>query len=582
MRKVVIGHRGVGKTAFLARHKKYCEEKKIEVLHFDLDAVIEKRSGLSINDIFETKGEKVFREMEDATFTEIIKENKNFVISLGAGFPSDKIPSDINILFISRVTDSAGRIFLNRPRLNSKIPALEEYQDRFLLRQSQFIKYSNEIYHMPEGISEGNPVEEKIALKDFLISDAFYTLLPHEIKNIENLKENFKKIELRTDLLSNESIESLVTADKKFQWLVSIRNANRPQTTTVRLDYDCLLKSVLDVKAMPLDTIVSSHHENLQQGIEALAGFSKFHLKLSPQIENFSDLWTGHSWQQEDPKKRSFLPRSDDGRWLWYRELAKYSQSLNFVRNFTDLSDQPSPYQWLRLPKKRPAYFGAVLGKPIYFSRSPVYHQNFMAQQKSFFTAICLSESELQEFFPWLVKMGLRYSAVTAPLKKMAYELSNRRSEITEQFHAANTLVLGSEQIFSQNTDLIGFQTLIDTANLQPSDSIAVWGGGGTLSMMKSILPKAAFFSSRTATLRDHRLIEKDGFSPDVLIWSAPRSKDTKWPVSKWQPKLVVDLNYQENSMGLEYAQKINCRYLSGLSMFESQAEQQQHYWSQL
>ncbi len=582
MRKVIVGHRGVGKTAFLARHKKYCELKNIKDKHFDLDAVIEQKSGLSINEIFETKGEKFFRDIEEATFKEIITENQNFVISLGAGFASDKIPSNVHILFISRVTDSVGRIFLNRPRLSPKISALEEYQNRFSLRQSQFIKYSNEIYHMPEGIKEPNPVEEKLALNYFLISDAYYTLLAHEIKNIAQLKKNFKKIELRTDLLSNESIESLVAADKKFPWLVSIRNENRPHVTGTDFDYDCLLQDVHGQNALPAKTIISSHHENLQYGIEALAGFSDHHQKLSPRIENFSDLWSGHLWQQEDPTKRSFLPRSEDGRWGWYRELSKYSQRLNFVRSFTDLSDQPSPYQWLRLPKKRPTYFGAVLGKPIFFSRSPSYHENFMAGQKSFFLAICLSESELKEFFPWLAKLGLSYCAVTAPLKKMAYELSHRRSEITEKFHAANTLVLGSEQIFSQNTDLIGFQTLIDMAKLQPSDTIAVWGGGGTLSMMKSILPEAAFFSSRTATLRDHKLIENEGFSPDVLIWSTPRSKDTKWPVSTWQPKLVIDLNYQENSMGLEYAQKINCRYLSGLSMFESQADQQQHYWSQL
>ena len=50
MKKVFIGHRGVGKTNLLVRHSKYF----LDIQHFDLDAEIEKLENKTISEIFET------------------------------------------------------------------------------------------------------------------------------------------------------------------------------------------------------------------------------------------------------------------------------------------------------------------------------------------------------------------------------------------------------------------------------------------------------------------------------------------------------------------------------------------------
>jgi len=184
-----------------------------------------------------------------------------------------------------------------------------------------------------------------------------------------------------------------------------------------------------------------------------------------------------------------------------------------------------------------------------------------------------LSEADFNEAFDWLIALGLKYVAVTSPLKKNAFYKSTQSTNLSQQFQTANTLLIEGPQIFAENTDAEGFKSLIHLAEIKPNDSIAVWGGGGTLAMMKSVVPQAHFYSSRAPMLNQTQ--------PDVVIWSTPRTEQTQWPPENWNPRLIVDLNYRENSMGLEYAQKKKCSYISGLGMFNAQAMSQQKYWSQ-
>ena len=111
-------------------------------------------------------------------------------------------------------------------------------------------------------------------------------------------------------------------------------------------------------------------------------------------------------------------------------------------------------------------------------------------------------------------------------------------------------------------------------------EEVFVWGGGGTLEMMQKVLPGAVYFSSRSAQVR-HANPLADSLVPKVLIWAAPRGKETLWPSSMWRPRLVLDLNYKEDSMGREYAQKVGAKYQTGLSMFLAQAQGQRVFWTQ-
>ncbi len=81
MKVFLIGYMGSGKSAV---GKKLAEKLKLDFI--DFDDYIEKKSGKTISDIFESKGEEKFRSMEQKHLGEIIKK-KNAVIALGGGTP---------------------------------------------------------------------------------------------------------------------------------------------------------------------------------------------------------------------------------------------------------------------------------------------------------------------------------------------------------------------------------------------------------------------------------------------------------------------------------------------------------------
>lgn len=80
---ILIGFMGAGKTSF---GKWLAKEKGMEFV--DTDDMIVKLHGLSIPEIFETRGEEVFRDMETELLKTLVSEKKNnMVISVGGGLP---------------------------------------------------------------------------------------------------------------------------------------------------------------------------------------------------------------------------------------------------------------------------------------------------------------------------------------------------------------------------------------------------------------------------------------------------------------------------------------------------------------
>jgi shikimate kinase len=79
MNIILIGFMGVGKTEvgkLLA--------KKLKMTYIDTDAIIEKEQNMTINDIFDRKGEESFREMETGLLDKL-SSLEDHVISTGGG-----------------------------------------------------------------------------------------------------------------------------------------------------------------------------------------------------------------------------------------------------------------------------------------------------------------------------------------------------------------------------------------------------------------------------------------------------------------------------------------------------------------
>ncbi len=84
MRIFLWGMMGSGKS----RLGKYLFEniKKIDSF-FDLDTIIEQKTGKSIKELFAREGEEFFRKTEHESLREIIDSGDNFILSTGGGTP---------------------------------------------------------------------------------------------------------------------------------------------------------------------------------------------------------------------------------------------------------------------------------------------------------------------------------------------------------------------------------------------------------------------------------------------------------------------------------------------------------------
>ena len=83
MRKVVlIGYMGSGKSVL---SKKIAQQ--LEISAVELDEIIENECGMSIAEIFSTKGELFFRKQEHQLFKELLNKNESLIISTGGGTP---------------------------------------------------------------------------------------------------------------------------------------------------------------------------------------------------------------------------------------------------------------------------------------------------------------------------------------------------------------------------------------------------------------------------------------------------------------------------------------------------------------
>jgi len=83
MKKIVLlGYMGCGESTIALKLS-----KNIKIPFVDLDKIIEEKEKLSINAIFETRGEVYFRKREREVFIELLNSPEKLIIGLGGGTP---------------------------------------------------------------------------------------------------------------------------------------------------------------------------------------------------------------------------------------------------------------------------------------------------------------------------------------------------------------------------------------------------------------------------------------------------------------------------------------------------------------
>ena len=586
MKMILIGARGVGKTSLLQRLQIYLHSVgHSHTRAFDLDREIERAMGLSVAEIFAKYGEEAFREFEISRFRDLTSGD-DYVMALGAGFPLDRIsiPENVDVIWVRRPTDNLPRVFMDRPRLSPEHSAGNEYLEKLKAREPLYQKFSNRIYELPEGLTAASEFEKYFFLaryaSDHQMGGGIWTLQ----NSAEFCPIDADYFEVRDDLEIPSLLfplpeRMLFSFRKKIASDEFLKRALEMQKKGALIDWPVELGQ----PRVPMQ-ILSLHErlegESLSGTADRLLHFNQQYgtasvlLKLAVKTHSFAELQEGLKWQREDPEHRSFLPRSDEGRWRWYRLWARSSQKLNFIgTGLTEVKDQPSLYEWMSEPEGIPGVssFAAVLGDPVFHSYSPIENSAYFKSHQAAVYSIQIHEEEWPVAIPLLLDMGLKWVSVTSPHKRRAASLAG----LTEPM---NTLYWTGSRWLATNTDEAGFRELADSVG--DLGHVAVWGGGGTLQILKSNLPGARFFSASTGLERDSKDLP---MSPDTLVWAAsPQAEPphlSKEACRNWKPQTVIDLNYRDDSRAKEYCQSCGARYISGLMMFKAQAQGQRTFW---
>ena len=122
---VFLGMMGSGKSSI-----GYLISKKLNLTFIDIDNLIEKERGITISEIFKTKGEHYFRNLEEKVTLKALK-GFNKIISLGGGgFINDKIRKEVLMNHFSFWLNWDELVLLKRIKDSKKRPLAFQATDR--------------------------------------------------------------------------------------------------------------------------------------------------------------------------------------------------------------------------------------------------------------------------------------------------------------------------------------------------------------------------------------------------------------------------------------------------------------------
>jgi 5-enolpyruvylshikimate-3-phosphate synthase/shikimate 5-dehydrogenase/shikimate kinase len=583
----IFGHRGTGKTTYL----NHLLKTDSQLRGFDIDKIIELKFNESLTNIFNNLGEAAFRDLELQTVIEVIENSfttdpkKQTGVALGGGFEKwealKRIYPDAKYIWLQRESDLKERYFLNRPRLS-------HYAERIKTREEVFKKVSTNSFLLEEGFDSIPPKWDNPSLAEF-----YFTPQVSDI-NLDFLKFGIRNIELRSDIFSPRQIELfLQSLPPVLKVLISQRTQDfsLPQESSINYLVDRDIEFI-NPKNLSRTDIVSFHGTSLNEALVKfgpLESHSHLKFKLVLFTKSWSDLVSGYRWMMQNPSNRVFLPATPHDQtpteplWKWFRLwLLSKNPILNFVKTHRfSIADQPSVLEVSRLPSAFNC-FGAVLGFPINHSRSPEIHSEFFKKMNIPFFKIPIERNDFKIAIEFLSEIGLKFAAVTSPLKELSFEFANNKSQKSKVFQIANTLLISDNQTsYCEITDKEGLESLLDQVpelgEIQNSTDCVVWGGGAMQTVLKSLLKKATYYSASLGQPRDG---EAKSDSPRILIWACGESHSAPLPET-FKPRVIIDLSYSDTSPAIKYAQDIlpKARYINGAKMFARQAALQRRFW---
>lgn len=114
---VLLGMMGSGKSII-----GYLLSKNLNIEFMDVDEIIEKEEGCKISEIFEKRGEIIFRKIEEKVTLKLLESNKKIISLGGGGFINDNIRNEVLLNHISFWLNWDNTTLINRIKRSKKRP----------------------------------------------------------------------------------------------------------------------------------------------------------------------------------------------------------------------------------------------------------------------------------------------------------------------------------------------------------------------------------------------------------------------------------------------------------------------------
>ncbi len=128
----------------------------------------------------------------------------------------------------------------------------------------------------------------------------------------------------------------------------------------------------------------------------------------------------------------------------------------------------------------------AVIGFPVDHSLSPIIH-NYWIKELGLdikpYDKINVDPNKFEEQIKNLKIEGYGGLNVTVPLKELAFNISDKTSDVSKKLKSVNTLSLSSDKINGDNTDAFGFINSLDKKTIEENitnKKTLVLGAGGS------------------------------------------------------------------------------------------------------
>lgn len=237
----------------------------------------------------------------------------------------------------------------------------------------------------------------------------------------------------------------------------------------------------------------------------------------------------------------------------------------------------------------------AVIGYPLAHSQSPSYHAQLYKKQKLNAVMLAFPTQNLKQYIEAAKTLNIQLTAVTIPHKQAIIKFLDHIDPAAKAIGAVNTVINQNGKLTGFNTDILGIAEALKRTQLRNKNVLVLGAGGAshplcyylnqqhaklmcfnrTYTKAQQLMKK---FKGKALKSLDH--VQAKDF--DIIINTTPIgmlpntnvSPLPKHLLAKHQTVFDIVYNPQQTKL-LKQAKQAGAKTISGLVMFQAQAEKQ-------